>query len=154
MKIKYRKDPLHKDVKKVRKLQKQIFFKVLNLSEISKEDKNKSVEEFIAEKLAKNPEKLAELQDELEEFNYIATIILATGLEPEEIEKLSEEQFWEVYEKSKEALGGKTAEDFLSRYTNVTSLMQAKTSLESPTLSSQMEENSPDQLKEPSRVKK
>lgn len=142
MKIKYRKDPLHKDVKKVRKLQKKIFFNLLNLSEISEEDKKKTVEEFIAEKIAKDPRKLAELQDELEEFNYVATIILATGLEPEKIESLNEEQFWEVYEKSKEALGGKTAEDFLDRYRGVSSLMLKTASSELQTLSSKTEESS------------
>ncbi len=142
--MEFRSQPLHKDVKRVRRLQKKILFNLLDLGSAKDIDPNMEVQEYIAQKLTKDPSKLAEFQDALEEFNYIATIMLSTGMTEEDIDNLTEEEFWEIYEESKKALGGKTAEDFFERYSGSISLTMGAGS-SSETSSSKMQGSSPAQ---------
>ena len=153
--MEFRSQPLHKDVKRVRKLQKKILFNLLDLGSAKDIDPNMEVQEYLTRKLTENPEKLAEFQDALEEFNYVATIILATGMSEEEIDNLTEEEFWEIYEKSRKALGGKTAEDFFERYSGSISLTPARgAGSSSETSSSRTQESSPAQSKGRSKAKR
>jgi|GEM_PF-2231393 hypothetical protein len=109
----YRRNPIHKDVKVLRKLYKRIILKYfgnINPDELP---------EKIKEKVEEDRDALADFSDEVEELMYAGTIMLSTGMSPEEIENLNEEEFWYHYNNSRRALGG-TCEDFLSRYIDTT----------------------------------
>jgi len=104
----YRTKPLHKDVKMLRKLYKEILLKYVDdINDISD-----------VQKLMKDKKMFADFSNDMEELTYVGTIMLSTGMSPEEIENLDEEEFWHHYNNSKKALGG-TCEDFLSLYTNI-----------------------------------
>jgi len=121
--MEYRRNPIHKDVKVLRKLYKRTilrYFGNINPDELP---------EKIKEKMEKDKDALADFSDEVEELTYVGTIMLSTGMSPEEIENLNEEEFWHHYNNSKKALGG-TCEDFLSRYIDITKRNGSGTSKE------------------------
>jgi len=112
----YRKQPLHRDVKALRKLQKEVLFETLPLDKLTM---GKGTEEDIMKVLSQSPTALAAFTDAMEELEYVGTVMLATGLSPEAIEQLPEDEFQAHYEASKEALGG-TAGNFLNAYAPAT----------------------------------
>ena len=112
MKLKFR-EPTHGDVKRFRKLQREILFRIAD--DIGVDRLDKLTEEELLKEISKDKRKLAEFTVEMEELNYIGTIMLATGLDVEEINQMSEAEFWQAYNKAKEVLGG-TVEDFLEPY--------------------------------------
>lgn len=113
--MRYRKRPLHRDVRALRRLQKEVLFRHIPLDRVDAGMPLSDIEEV----LMQDRRAFAALSDDMEELVYVGTIMLATGLSPEDIEALDEGEFWEHYERSREALGG-TCEDFLSRYTLAT----------------------------------
>lgn len=106
----YRKQPLHGDVVKVRKLQQRILFSFIGNSSGEVE-----VEKALSDAFKSSPDALADFQTDMDEFEYAATVILSTGLDSALIDAMEESEFLKVYEASKAALGG-TASDFLGRY--------------------------------------
>ena len=107
----FRNHPKHRDVKALRRLQKDVLFRHIPLDKV---DASMPLQD-ITKLLTHNKEAFAAFTTDMEELVYIGTIMLATGLTPEAIEQMDEDEFWEHYEKSVEALGG-TSEDFLARY--------------------------------------
>ena len=117
----YRNHPKHRDVKALRRLQKDVLFKHIPLDKV---DAGMPLQD-ITRLLTHDKEAFAAFTNDMEELVYAGTIMLATGLTPEAIEQMDEDEFWDTYEKSKEALGG-TCEDFLGRYTAATTLPQVE----------------------------
>jgi len=128
----YRKQPLHRDVKALRKLQKEVLFETLPLDKL---DMGKGTEEDIMRVLSQSPTALAAFTDAMEELEYVGTIMLATGFSPEIIDELDEDKFQEHFEASKAALGG-TAGNFLTAYTPATTFPTVATQLSQPAPSS------------------
>ncbi|MHC1597868.1 MAG: hypothetical protein ACXQT3_06105 [Methermicoccaceae archaeon] len=121
--MRYRNHPKHRDVKALRRLQKDVFFKHIPLDKVDAsmplQDITRLLAHSVSQLFAHNKEAFAAFTNDMEELVYVGTIMLATGLTPEAIEQMDEDEFWDTYEKSKEALGG-TCEDFLARYTAAT----------------------------------
>lgn len=116
--------PKHGVVREIRKQRDKILSKLvkscMDLFEKGELKENMDLEKAIEIIASRKPELLLEYQSEMEEFNQLATISFATNKvwRWEELDELTENEFWELYEKSKEALGG-TAEDFLSKYDKI-----------------------------------
>ncbi len=108
----YRKQPIHRDVKALRKLQKEVLFETLPLDKLTM---GKGTETEIMNVLSQDSTAMAAFTDAMEELDYVGTIMLSTGLSPEAIEQLPEDEFQAHYEASKAALGG-TAGNFLMAY--------------------------------------
>ena len=113
--MRYRNHPKHRDVKALRRLQKDVLFRHIPLDKV---DASMPLQD-ITRLLTHDKEAFAAFTNDMEELVYVGTIMLATGLTPEAIDQMDEDEFWDTYKKSKEALGG-TCEDFLGRYTAAT----------------------------------
>jgi hypothetical protein len=124
MRMKFRSKPLHRDVKRVREEQLKILMRYISREALQKHGVDTKLEDVLSEEL-KDPEKLASFAADMENFNFVATIMLATGMSREEIEELDEDTFWDLYEKSKEAIGG-DVNHFFERYTGVSTSMKVK----------------------------
>jgi len=122
--MEFRNKPLHRDVKRVREEQLKIIMKYISTEAIEKYGIEAKLEDVLAKEL-KDPEKLASFAADMEDFNLVATIMLATGMKKEEINELDEDAFWNIYEKSREAIGG-DVNHFFERYTGVSSLKNLK----------------------------
>ncbi len=123
MKILFVERPKHRAVVAVRDIMTSEILKLIDVSDL---DGSKSVEEALTEKVMSNPDvasKLSELQAEIE---IDQTIILGTDLDYSTLQELKDDMysddFIELFNKAKEAMGGKTAEDFFNTYpTNINS---------------------------------
>ncbi len=113
--MKFLTKPKHRDVKALRRLQKEVLFRHIPLDRVDMSMPLHDIERVLIE----DKEAFAAFTNDMEELVYVGTIMLATGMPPEKIEELDEGEFWDAYERSREALGG-TCEDFLSRYTPAT----------------------------------
>ena len=102
----YRRQPLHRDVRALRRLQKEQLFSVLPLEAL---EAGRGTDEDIMELLAGDSAAMAALTEALEELEFVGTVMLSTGLSPEQIEQLPEQEFQELFEGSKTALGGTAA---------------------------------------------
>jgi hypothetical protein len=113
-------EPRHGIVRQLRLRRRKMLAKILNTKDIKPE---MSIEEAISTLIEKDPEKMMEFAAMQEEFNLFATICLATNRmwEMEDFDNLSESEFWHLYERCKDALGG-TAEDFFEKYESSISL--------------------------------
>ena len=123
MKITFVERPKHRAVVAVRDIMTSEILKLIDVSDL---DGSKSVEEALTEKVMSNPDiasKLSELQAEME---IDQTIILGTDLDYSTLQELKDDMysddFIELFNKAKEVMGGKTAEDFFNAYpTNINS---------------------------------
>lgn len=117
MTITFNERPKHKAVVAARGIMTREILKLLDISEI---DPSKGVSDALKEKISENPELASDLSVLQGEIGIDQTIILATGIDYSTLQELKEDMFADEYielvEKSKEALGGKTAEDFFAIY--------------------------------------
>lgn len=122
--IEFTDKPKHRIVREFKRQKDKLLSKLvkecIDLFEKGELKENMDLEKAIEVIAEKKPELILNFQAEMEELNQIATISFATGRiwRQDEIDELTEDEFWELYEKSKEVLGG-TAEDFLSKYDKV-----------------------------------
>ncbi|AGK61512.1 hypothetical protein Asulf_01534 [Archaeoglobus sulfaticallidus PM70-1] len=120
-------EPKHGVVRELRRQRNRIIMYLLteakDLLEKGVLKENMKLEEAIEVVSKMKPDLLSEFTQMQEEFEYMATISLATNRvwTTEELDELSESEFWELYEKCKEVIGG-SAEDFFKRYENNISL--------------------------------
>lgn len=116
--------PKHKSVTAARGIMTGEILKLIDIKNI---DLTQDVMEFMSVKMEEDPEMVTKLSNMKSEIELDQTIILATGLDYSTLVELKEEmfadEFVELYEKSKKALGGKTAEDFFSIYPSSMNLM-------------------------------
>ena len=120
-------EPRHGVVRELRKQRNRMVIKLLSeakdLFEQGILKENMKIEDAIEVIGKMKPELLSDFTQMQEEFDFIATISLATNRvwRIEELDELTESEFWELYERCKEAIGG-TAEDFFARYERSISL--------------------------------
>jgi len=99
---------------------------LLNMMDLSEVDPTKGISDFLKDKISEDPDMIVKLSNLKSDLSIDQTIILATGLEYSTLQEIKEEmyadEFIDLFEKSKESLGGKTAEDFFAIYpTSMTS---------------------------------
>jgi hypothetical protein len=134
-------NPTHGAVRAVRHAQRSLLSELLKkYKDVVKFDPNQSIDSALAAILAFNPDELVNIRDRDEESNVIATLSLAAGrlFTYEELGSCSEQEYWELFEACKKALGG-DSNDFCGRYGGNTSLktkepakMPLKTTLKKP----------------------
>jgi hypothetical protein len=93
---------------------------------LSEVDPTKGISDFLKDKISEDPDMIVKLSNLKSDLSIDQTIILATGLEYSTLQEIKEDmyadEFIDLFEKSKESLGGKTAEDFFAIYpTSMTS---------------------------------
>lgn len=122
-KITFTERPKHKSVMAARNIMTQEIMKMVDIKNV---DPSKSISDYLKEQIADDPDiaiKLSNLKSDLEVDQ---TILLATNLDYTSLQELKEEiyadEFIELFEKSKKALGGKSAEDFFNIYPTSTDL--------------------------------
>ncbi len=109
-------EPTHGVVRKVRRKQKELMISLIEKhSDIIKP--TMALDEAIGIILKEKPEDMREYTLETEEFESIATISLATGymFTYKDFDDCSEKEFWNIYDKCVEVLGGNVT-DFFARY--------------------------------------
>jgi len=123
MKVKFTERPKHRSVMEARNIMTKEIMKMVDIKNV---DPSKSISDYLKEQIASDPNiaiKLSNLKTDLEVDQ---TIMLATDLDYSTLQEVKDEiyadEFIELYEKSKEALGGKTAEDFFNIYPTNTDL--------------------------------
>lgn len=127
MTVTFNERPKHRAVVAVRDIMTS---EILKLVDVTKLDGSKSVEEALTEKVMGDPEVAAKLSELQAEMEIDQTIILGTDLDYSTLQELKgdmySDEFIELFNKAKEAMGGKTAEDFFNAYpTNTNSRAQA-----------------------------
>jgi hypothetical protein len=127
MKIKFDERPKHKSVVAARGIMTGEMLKLIDINTV---DPTQDITDFMSKKLAEDPEMVSKLSNLQSEIALDQTIILSTGLDYSTLVEMKEEmyadEYIELYEKSMEALGGKTAEDFFSIYPSSTSSVPSK----------------------------
>jgi hypothetical protein len=123
--VNFNERPKHKAVVAARGLMTREIMKLLDITDI---DPTQGVSEALKAKLEENPELTSELAAVQSELSTDQTIILATDLDYSTLQELKEDMyaddFVELYNKSKEAMGGKTAQDFFAIYPTSTNFRQ------------------------------
>jgi len=126
-KIEFDSRPKHRSVTAARGIMSTELMKIIDIGDM---DPSKNISDFIQEKISADPAiavKLAELQADLA---IDQTIILATRLEYSTLQELKDDmyadEFINLYNTSKKALGDKTAEDFFSIYPTSTISQEMK----------------------------
>ena len=116
-KITFSERPKHRSVTSARGIMTTELMKLIDISNI---DPSKNLSDFIQEKIVEDPTIAVQLAGLKDDLSIDQTIILSTGLEYTTLQELKDEmyadEFIDLYNKSKKALGGKTAEDFFSIY--------------------------------------
>ncbi len=110
-------EPLTEDVEKVLDYDQDVVLSMLDLSSISEQDKQKDITELMTQQLVKNPQKLKKYLAQQKLAEPIKTIMLCTGVVPEEIRKIP---LRPLYLKCKEALGGSASDFFAELGMNTT----------------------------------
>jgi len=117
IKIEFNERPKHKSVVAARGIMTQELMKMVDMSEV---DPSAGVAEYIQSQIAEKPEIVERLGELQADVSIDQTIILATNLQYTTLQDMKEDmyadEFIELYEKSKKALGGKDAEDFFNIY--------------------------------------
>lgn len=111
-------NPTHGAVRAVRHAQRSLLSELLiKYKDVVKFDPNQSIDSALAAILAYNPDELVNIRDRDEESNVIATISLAVGkvFSYEDFGSCTEKEYWDIFEKCKQALGGDSAY-FFERY--------------------------------------
>lgn len=117
-------NPSHGVVRAVRHAQRSLLSELLKkYKDVIKLDPNQSIDSAVSAIVMHNPDELILIRDKDEESNAIATISLACGRQfsYDEFGELSENEYWENFEKCKAILGGDST-DFFSRYDGRSSL--------------------------------
>lgn len=123
MEISFNERPKHKSVTAARGIMTRELMKLLDVSDI---DPTKGVSDALNTMIVENPELASHISALQSELELDQTIMLSTELQYSTLQELKEEmyadEFIKLYEKSMEALGGKSAEDFFAIYPTSTSL--------------------------------
>ena len=102
----------------------------MNMMDLTKFDQDKPLMEAVQEMIAADPTFTAKLESAKTTVEIDQTIMLATGLEYNALcmlrDEMYEDQYIEMYEKSKESLGGKCASDFFGFYPSNTISKEAE----------------------------
>lgn len=111
--IDFTNNPKHGVVREVREIRNRAITSFLKtysseLSKLAEEDKDFDVNNAMVYLLKEHPDEFMEFQKQGEEADYICTISLATNKiwKIEELDELSFDEVEELFEKSKETLGG------------------------------------------------
>ena len=125
--INFTERPKHRKVTEARGIMTGEIMKLLDMKDI---DPSKGVSDAIKEKITEDPAIASRMSMLQSEITLDQTIILATNLDYSTLQELKEEmyaeEFIELLDKSKEAMGGKNAEDFFAIYPTSTNFRDSK----------------------------
>lgn len=123
LKVTFTERPKHRDVMAARNIMTDEIMKMVDIKNV---DPSKNISDYLKEQISSKPELATKLSNLKTDLEVDQTIILATDLDYSTLQELKDEiyadDFIKLYEKSKEALGGKSAEDFFSIYPSSTDL--------------------------------
>jgi len=125
--INFNERPKHKSVTAARGIMTRELMKLLDVSDI---DPTKGVSDALNKMIVEDPELASHISALQSELEIDQTIMLSTELQYSTLQELKEEmyadEFIELHEKSMEALGGKSAEDFFSIYPTSTNFQRSQ----------------------------